>query len=176
MRSTKITCVLARTSRNAVRRRYEDANSAGFFAEFSPVDQFALQAGATFEMGVEIEIVLGRPLGNLERADKRGDGGDRFLSRLEIFKDVGPEVELAVGLKDALDVAQHAVVHDAAFFVAFLPPGIGEVDMHSHGTRVGKKIGEQSLGIAVHHAGVCQVAVGEAGSTEAGVLGGDFGA
>ena len=57
-----------------------------------------MQPRAAFEVGAEIEIVLGDRLGHFKRSGQRGVGGDEFQAGLEIFFDVGPEMELAAGL------------------------------------------------------------------------------
>jgi hypothetical protein len=55
-----------------------------------------------------------------------------------------------------------------------LPPGIGEIDVHSGHGSIGEPLGKETFGIAVQRIGVFEAAAGNAGSRIASILLRDF--
>jgi hypothetical protein len=101
-----------------------------------------------------VEVVGGLTLWHIGRCrehPRARRGGHRLL---EVFLDVGPDVEYSTPDKHPSGVGKEHVREHAAFAVTGLPPRIGEVDMDRVETGVGKEVPDEDVAVAGDDPGV----------------------
>ncbi len=150
------------------------------FAVANSVDRDAHLATASFEVGVEVQVMRGFSLRFRQRhAEFRCDFRDQFHGQFKVIQHVRPEVQSASDAKAAAEVEDVVMAENATFSMSFFPPRIREIDVHSVERSILDSFAfvgdrEQRRGVARQHFRVGSFAFGQPGGSVSGVFASDF--